>query len=1141
MRRTALTLALLALATHAEAATRFYFPTTEAAPVSVSFQSGWEETSEGQTRKLRTPKGSDAITVGQTVDITEDTANDDLDRQYVSGQMAAGIVFTSGVTTVTAQIQMRQFANTDDVIACILGIRIMSSDGSTLRATLLAVANYGTSTELSTSMRNKTCANGDAVTASYTTVSGDRLVVELGYRTDGADTTPQAAANWGDSATDLPVNETQTTSGTGWIEFSNTITIAEPTPTPTPTVTVTPTPTRTPTPQVTPIPPLGAMGEPCQIDTTETARWAAVTGPPTVETSTLPAWPGNVCAMRFAVAAGATSFPVAKFQDSSGNDAGILLAVPIDTTRYYLKAKYLDEARTTCNGSTRDDTPCTPVNDEECADQPRDLTNCPENNHCESRCDEQNYALSQHTAGAWVAFTLQQETTSLAEAAVRLWSGAGDTSPTVYARGGGLRAVGTCTGGADAGLACRQNSDCASGTCGTTNKILADRVILGSATQSVRSDSGNTTINLTCNLNVTSLPTSTTAGSFVLDGCVWYAGTDAIANYVARTLQATSSGPGSGTNWTNQGTAHSCGTFTNLFNCLLDGSGSQDGDTSAIKNSSISQPTAVVGFGPWPTPTAPMPSPTPRFVAAEFIVKEHQDGTSIKIDFQPGTDTAGRSGSFPNPKATVGQAAWTPAYTDNGSGAAYYNAPVSIAANLNLMADLPNLNVVLDRVSGGSGDDLRITAGWVSVWSQTVSPTLVSTIPDRDGDGAKTVCIAGDSILDNAQLQDALTDKVAPLDITNLAFCTMGNQTIRDAARSWSDILESRTTQWLKCKRATRGSLNATCDVVLAQFGANEFHTYAQTRNLTAVEGGIEMPGWCEMPDSGDPSQGDPCTCDALEVLDRNPALGHGYCVTKGEGAGALGAPCSDNDNCVCATNADCTFNGSTSFCGYCSGGSNSRGFCATASACPGGGTCLTGQCIGTFISLGTNCRANQGGALAGGGRSAWCSSGCTDSADCVGGVCVAGTTLKMAQDDWQSIMTTTAAHAGPPIVVYVNPPSADASGFGCWNAAKHGMQATGTWLREQSAASSVLRFLDLDEVFRRNCNVTNACRITDGIHPTVYGQTVMAQAMYDCLANVSGTTDGVCTGSVCTQGRITAPCSANADCDLYRCNFSTP
>ena len=241
----------------AQAQSRLWFPTTEAPAVSPAFQTGWEDTTEGERRKLRNVKGSDTITVGQTVDIVEDSSNQDLDRQFTSTRMAAGVAFTSGITAVSSQLMVREINNNDDVDKCILGIRIVSDDGLTLRATLLAVANYGVTAEFvnATTMRNKTCADGDTITASYTTVAGDRIVVEIGYQTDGEESTPQAAAKWGDNATDLPVNETQTTDGAGWIEFSNAITfLGEPTPTPTRTPTPTATRTPTPTPTLTATP-----------------------------------------------------------------------------------------------------------------------------------------------------------------------------------------------------------------------------------------------------------------------------------------------------------------------------------------------------------------------------------------------------------------------------------------------------------------------------------------------------------------------------------------------------------------------------------------------------------------------------------------------------------------------------------------------------------------------------------------------------------------------------------------------------------------------------------------------------------------------------------------------------------------------
>ena len=227
--RAALLITALLLAVPASSQTRLYFPATTAAAITPAADANWNDASEIQRRQLANVKGSSAITAGQTVDILEDQADyQDLDRQYISTRMASGVIFTSASTTVGAVVMMREFGATDDVTQCILGIRVLSEDGGTVRQTLLAVSNIGPTLEMinNATMRNKQCANlgVDTLTASYTTVTGDRLVVEIGYQTDGAETTPQAAGKWGENATDCAENETNTSDCAGWIEFSNTIT-----------------------------------------------------------------------------------------------------------------------------------------------------------------------------------------------------------------------------------------------------------------------------------------------------------------------------------------------------------------------------------------------------------------------------------------------------------------------------------------------------------------------------------------------------------------------------------------------------------------------------------------------------------------------------------------------------------------------------------------------------------------------------------------------------------------------------------------------------------------------------------------------------------------------------------------------------
>jgi hypothetical protein len=98
----------------------------------------------------------------------------------------------------------------------------MSEDGSTLRRSLMNGA-FGGSAEFinNATCRNKqiiSAANGAQTGATIVSVAGDRLVVEIGYTDFGGGSTPQGAAKWGENATDLPQNETQTTDGAGWLE-----------------------------------------------------------------------------------------------------------------------------------------------------------------------------------------------------------------------------------------------------------------------------------------------------------------------------------------------------------------------------------------------------------------------------------------------------------------------------------------------------------------------------------------------------------------------------------------------------------------------------------------------------------------------------------------------------------------------------------------------------------------------------------------------------------------------------------------------------------------------------------------------------------------------------------------------------------
>ncbi len=204
-------------------ATRFYFPASEAAAATPNFDGGWNYTSEALRRRLAKPKGSSAIAAGTQIGAWTAGQTPEhmaLDRQYISDPIVGGTI--SG--TAKGQLMVREHNNGDNVDKLICKAWVMKPDG-TSRGTLLAIAHYGTAGEFinNVSMRNCIIANGDGL-SSVDAIDGDRIVLEIGYQGTGT-ATPEASAKWGENATDLPENQTQTTDGAGWFEFSGTITI----------------------------------------------------------------------------------------------------------------------------------------------------------------------------------------------------------------------------------------------------------------------------------------------------------------------------------------------------------------------------------------------------------------------------------------------------------------------------------------------------------------------------------------------------------------------------------------------------------------------------------------------------------------------------------------------------------------------------------------------------------------------------------------------------------------------------------------------------------------------------------------------------------------------------------------------------
>lgn len=211
--------------------TRLWFPDALAAPVTPPAPSGgaeWEHINSVQRYLLRRPDDSALATTAYTPDAADDLTNRDAcHRQYVSERLRAQTLNGN----VKAQWQCSEtFAN--DNLFLSLKILVCSADGSTTRATLLALTR-ATSLELATSLTNRTFPS--TALSSYACALGDRLVVEVGVGGNissgtGGTIGHNASIRWGcvASSGDLPEDESTTaTTWRAWLEFSNTFLFEE--------------------------------------------------------------------------------------------------------------------------------------------------------------------------------------------------------------------------------------------------------------------------------------------------------------------------------------------------------------------------------------------------------------------------------------------------------------------------------------------------------------------------------------------------------------------------------------------------------------------------------------------------------------------------------------------------------------------------------------------------------------------------------------------------------------------------------------------------------------------------------------------------------------------------------------------------
>lgn len=201
--------------------TRFYLSDGPGAPLVTPAIDAWDDNVAGAIRARLLPVRSGGGEGTQTIQTELDSAERRFLRQYVSDPLTSQTVDGTFKGQVRCATELN--ARHDRVL---LSLRVFSEDGLTLRGTLLPLGHYGATNTYSDfpTFTNRKIADGDAL-SPIVTLAGDRIVCEVGTMastTEGAD---QLAVSFKftDTVPDLPEDETTTSPGAAWVEFSKTL------------------------------------------------------------------------------------------------------------------------------------------------------------------------------------------------------------------------------------------------------------------------------------------------------------------------------------------------------------------------------------------------------------------------------------------------------------------------------------------------------------------------------------------------------------------------------------------------------------------------------------------------------------------------------------------------------------------------------------------------------------------------------------------------------------------------------------------------------------------------------------------------------------------------------------------------------
>ncbi len=212
----------IAIHTNLSAQTRLYLNLGSTASLSPAFNAGWDVTSGANRYAMSTSPDGSTLTTKATGNSGAAAVRKCLLDQWISDPLQAQVI----TGTFTGQVRFDQSStNSGRTGQGFLYLRIINTDGS-----IATEAGTCTTTDVTTTLTNRTLISLNVGTLIIT--AGQRICVDLGWNySSGSSSNVSCTIETGSSSgTDLPVNNTSTSTNNPWFQFSQTLLFIPPPP-----------------------------------------------------------------------------------------------------------------------------------------------------------------------------------------------------------------------------------------------------------------------------------------------------------------------------------------------------------------------------------------------------------------------------------------------------------------------------------------------------------------------------------------------------------------------------------------------------------------------------------------------------------------------------------------------------------------------------------------------------------------------------------------------------------------------------------------------------------------------------------------------------------------------------------------------